>query len=138
MNIAKTFKLLSTIVEGVTPFAGARIVAAITYKNELVSIGIPSPKTDPFQARFASNPDSIYPHAEVMAIKKALKEITIFEMSKSTLLVCRIKGMRIKTGIITIYGNAKPCRGCQSAIAAFEIPKVFYTVESAELKWERL
>jgi cytidine deaminase len=78
-------------------------------------------KTDPFQAKYSAKNECIYLHAEIHAIKNALKNIDVQELRKAKLVVLRKKGVA--------YGLAKPCEGCMRAIAEFGIKSVTYTTD---------
>ncbi len=103
-----------------------RLAAAIVYKNKIVSYGFNSRKSNPLQMKFGKTEHSVYLHAEIDAIKNALKKISPQQLSKSTLLVAR---SRCINGDV-VHGLAKPCAGCQRAIVAFGIPNVFYTEDN--------
>lgn len=107
--------------------AKAQIAAALTIRKKVISVGTNSLKTHPFQKKFSSNDDSICIHAENNVIMKALKTISVEEISKATIYVARAK----KNGVggKYIFGSAKPCVGCQKAIATFGIKNVFYTTD---------
>jgi deoxycytidylate deaminase len=105
--------------------SNARISACVVYKNNIVAFGMNSKKTHPFQAKFGRNSESIYLHAETSAIYNALKILTLEELEKSTLYVCRVKMVNNKE----CWGLSKPCDGCAKAIATFNIKKVYYTLD---------
>jgi cytidine deaminase len=110
----------------VSPVRNYRLAAGITLKNNLISFGFASYKTDPFQARWAKNVYAIHLHAEVSAIKNALKRISTEHLSKSTLYVTRV---RLYSDSPEDYDRAmsKPCIGCQRCIAEFGIKNVVFT-----------
>lgn len=118
-------KLLGRIAEDVSPIKTARIAAAIVYKGEIISIGTNSYKSDPLQAKYSKNEHAIYLHAEVSAIKKALKRINKDDLSKCSMYIVRRK---LHDGMMC-DGLAKPCVGCQRAIDTYNIQKVFYTLD---------
>ena len=127
----KVLDLLSVMAEGVdrnTTASGARLAAAIVYKNQVVSVGVNQKKSHPFQAKYSTNEDAIFLHAETDTIRTALRHLTEKQLSKATLYVCRIKH---EDGPNTplIWGMAKPCVGCQRAIATFDIKGVVYSEE---------
>jgi len=127
----KVLDLLATIAEGVernTTASGARLAAALVYKNRIVSVGINQKRSHPFQAKYSKNEDAIYLHAETDTIRTALRHLSEKQLSKSTLYVCRIKH---EDGSDTplIWGLSKPCVGCQRAIATFDIKGVVYSEE---------
>ena len=111
------------------PVYRTQIAASIYLRHKLISIGHNSYKTHPFQARFSKCRECIYLHAEIDAIKNALKEIPVADLTKCEMYVARIKwesGARK----LKIQGLARPCEGCQRAIATFEIQEVFYTQDN--------
>ena len=83
-------------------------------------------KSDPFQARYAKNSECIYLHAEIHAIKNALKHVSVNELSKASLYVLRV---RKEDGM---WAMSKPCSGCMRAIAEFGIRNVFYTDDNGK------
>jgi hypothetical protein len=126
----KFIGILSKIAEEVPPIHSARLASAIVFKNDIISIGVNSRKTHPFQAKYGSNEESICLHSEVAAIRGALRYMDADEMRKCTLYVSRRKKRLLKNGHYEfVDGMAKPCVGCQSCIAQFGIKKVYYTTE---------
>jgi cytidine deaminase len=128
MNIDKHFKHLISVAESIEePVRCFRLAAGIIHKNMLVSTGINSYKTDPFQARFGSTVHAIHLHAEVSAIKSALRKLSVDDLQKATLVVVRVK----KKDHNKIYKTtmAKPCIGCRRCIAEFGIRSVYYTTD---------
>lgn len=123
----KYISILSKMAIAVEPVRQARIAACLVYRNEIVSFGINQMKTHPFQAQFGKNKDSIFLHAETDCIKNALREIDVDELSRCTLYICRMKYQTHEKKKF-IYGLAKPCAGCERAIATFGINKVYYTI----------
>ena len=124
----KYMNILTKMAVAVEPVAQARIAAAIVIKNDIISFGINQKKTHPFQAMFGKNSDCIYLHAEIDAIKNALRIITVDELSRSTLYVCRVKyDCDQKSNFI--FGLSKPCSGCSRAIANFDIKNVYYSLD---------
>ena len=127
----KVLDLLAVVAEGVdrnTTASGARLAAALVYKNRIVSVGINQKRSHPFQAKYSKNEDAIYLHAETDTIRTALRHLSEKQLSKATLYVCRIKH---ENGADTplIWGLSKPCVGCQRAIATFDIKGVVYSEE---------
>lgn len=61
-------------------------------------------------------------HAEIHAIKNALRHISVDELKRATLLV-----LRTREDTPSGWGMAKPCEGCMRAIAEFGIKSVKYT-----------
>ncbi|MCX8008183.1 MAG: hypothetical protein N3A54_00605 [Patescibacteria group bacterium] len=109
----------------------AKISSAVVYKGVIVSFGVNSYKTSPFQMRYSKNEHSIYLHAEIEAIKNASRYLMLEEFRKSSLLVCRVKYFP-KLGKYG-FGLAHPCTGCMKAIESFGIRKIIYTGELNEI-----
>lgn len=104
-----------------------RVASAIVYKKKIVSIGINSLKSSPFQLKFASSPYSIYFHAETMAIKNALNYYPSDLLKKMEIVVCRVKYYpELKR---QDYALAKPCSGCMKAIQTFGLKRVFFSTQ---------
>ena len=97
-----------------------KLAAALVKRNRVLGVGLNRSKTHPLQAKFGKNEQSIHLHAEIDAIKNALKRHTVDELVGSTLMVARIK----KDGT---PGSACPCSGCQRAIIHFGIKEVIHT-----------
>jgi len=132
MNLTvKILNLLSLMAEDVDVSQTsnrARLAAAVVYRNRIIAVGTNQKKSHPFQKKYASNEDAIYLHAEVSAIKNALRHIDEKMLAKSTLYVCRIKRTGARNSSFT-WGISKPCIGCQRAIATFNIKRVVYSEE---------
>ena len=124
---SKFLNILTKMSLCVSPVRQARIAACLVYKNEIISFGINQMKTHPFQAQFGKNKDSIFLHAETDCIKNALREIDVDELTRCTLYVCRVKFESHEKRKF-VYGLAKPCPGCERAIATFNIKSVYYTL----------
>lgn len=135
LKISKIFSLLKQVAIANPRVSGAKLAAAIIYKNKIISIGVNSMKSSPLQAKYATNKDlSIYLHAEISAIKNALRQIDVEDFKKVSLYVCRVKYDILSNSIV--YGLAKPCSGCMRAIFEFDIKKVYYTLETEG--WDQL
>lgn len=121
MNHRERLDDLLSLARHVKPVAGAR-VAALLDVNGYLFHGTNSRKTHPFQAQWGKNPLAICLHAEIDAIKKAVKRLhpSYLERNHSVLYVARAKADGSP-------GLAKPCEGCQRAIAAFGINEVYWT-----------
>ena len=118
MNVhIETLKKTTQLIDSV---GNQRLAAALVRGNRVVSFGTNKRKTHPLQKRFARNHHCIYLHAEIDAIKNALKEIAVEELARCTLIVVRTK----KDGS---NGLARPCKGCMSAIETFGIRQVIYS-----------
>jgi len=103
-----------------------KLSSAIIRKNKIVSVGLNSIKTHPLQAKFQKNRHSIHLHAEIDAIKNALKNITVEDLAKCDLYVVRVK-RESSNSKKWIFGNAFPCCGCMRAIETFDCNRVFYS-----------
>jgi len=123
MNILST---LAKVAEANEEYPRARLAAAIVKNNKVISIGINRKKTDPFQAKFSKNIESIFLHAEIHAIKNALRELSLDALKQTTLYVCRVKQPKSNTDAYE-WALAKPCEGCIKAIIEFGIKRVVYT-----------
>lgn len=116
-------KLLERIADDVSPIKTARIAAAVVLKGEIISIGVNSYKSDPLQAKYSKNEHAIYLHAEIAAIKKALKRINKEDLKKCDMYIVRRK---LDNGVMC-NAIAKPCVGCQRAIDTYRINNIYYT-----------
>lgn len=92
-----------------------RMAAIITDGKRIVSTGFNSRRTHPLAARFQRNPAALCIHAELAAIVNAREPI-----AGMTMYVARV----LKSGEPAL---AKPCVGCERAIAAFGIKDVTWT-----------
>ena len=97
-----------------------RVGALIVHKNKSIAIGYNQHKTHPLQKKYASNPESVFLHAEIDVLSRAMRVLTMKQLSKSTMYIARVK----KDGS---RGFAKPCKGCATAIDSFKLKKVVYT-----------
>lgn len=112
------------------PVSRARIAAALVYKGRVISYGYNQTRTSWMQRRFKKNEHSYFLHAEVDAIKNALKVTDAETVKKSTLYVARAKTIDGKD----VFGLAKPCNGCQECIKWFNVRKVFYTTDEGKIE----
>jgi deoxycytidylate deaminase len=120
------FRTLERVAEVVEPVGRGKHAAAIVYKNEIMSLGINSKKTHPIQRRFNFREDQLYMHAESDVIVKTIRKYGAELLTSASLYVMRMKyGCSHKRTMVR--GLSKPCRGCMSMIAAFDIPKVYYS-----------
>lgn len=108
-----------------------KFAAAVVHRNKIISVGLNRMKSHPFQAKFAKNEMAIFLHAEVHAIKNALREITVEELAKCDLYIARIKRPKSYEDQY-VWGMSKPCCGCQRAIAEFGIRRTIYTTDQHE------
>ena len=130
-NHMKHLSLLEKIAETVDPVRSSRHASAIVLKNDIISISTNRIKSHPFQSRFARNPEAIFMHAEVGAIHKALKKISLKDLEKSSLYVLRVKRFNINSDFI--WGNSRPCSGCSMCLAEFGIKNVIYSTSSENI-----
>lgn len=115
------------------PVRAYRLASAVVFKKAIVGLGVNGYKSDPFQLRFRKNPHAIHRHAEIGAIKNALKILKNTEdLSRCTLIVVRVKRNTSNTSYIPAM--AKPCEGCYRCIVEFGIKKVCYTGEDGVLR----
>jgi deoxycytidylate deaminase len=115
------------LAQSVEPVRGARIAAAVVRRGKVISYGYNHKKTHPFQTRFCKNPHAIFFHAEVHAIKNALKSVDVEDLYKCELYIVRAK--RDKANRKWITGMSKPCSGCQKCIDLFDLKSVYYSIE---------
>lgn len=126
----KMINLLSKVAADIVePVGSARIASCITFRNEVISFGINELKSHPFQAKWGKNKDSVYLHAEISAIKNALKIISPDDLTRSSLYICRVKFFD-NTKKKMIFGLAKPCCGCFRCITTFNLRSVIYTLDN--------
>jgi deoxycytidylate deaminase len=135
LKINRIFDILKEVAIATPKVAGARVSAAIVIKNKIISIGVNSLKSSPLQAKYAANKNlSIFLHAEIAAIKNALRKLDVEDFSKSSLYICRMKKDIYDNRMI--HGLAKPCPGCRRAIAEFNIKRSFYSLDN--YGWEEV
>jgi deoxycytidylate deaminase len=111
------------------PVARARIAAALVYNGKIVSYGYNQSRTSWMQRRFKKNEHAFFVHAEVDAIKNALKVTSADIVSRSTLYVARARTIDKKE----VFGMAKPCIGCAECIKWFNVKRVMYTTDQGEI-----
>ena len=124
-NILET---LTKVAEANDEYPRARMASALVKSNKIMSIGINRRKTDPMMAKYCKNKDAIFLHAEIHAIKNALKEYSVEDLEDSVLYICRVKRPNEKSKK-WVHGMARPCAGCSRAIAEFGIRNVIYTTD---------
>lgn len=128
MKHDKYLNILEKVAMASEPVFRQRLAALLVYKNEVIAIGINKTKSHPFQRKYAKHDDAIYLHAEVDCIKNALRQYDEDIIAKSTMYVLRMKHPENKPKTF-MRGLAKPCEGCQRAIAAYDIKHVYYTTD---------
>lgn len=103
-----------------------KLAAGIVYRNHVIATGINSYKTHPMMLQFGKNSEALFIHAEIDAIKNALRLITPDQLSKCDMYVVRVK--RPDNNLRSwCHGLAKPCVGCQRAIISFGLKNIYYT-----------
>lgn len=96
-------------------------VCAITLGGRVVALAGNEPdKSDPLQARYARNPESIFLHAEILALKRASKLLSDNELRRCVAWVARAKAD-------STPGLARPCGGCWTALRDYGIRDVRWT-----------
>lgn len=120
MKIDKYFRILQTIAEDVEPVRRFRHTSLVVYRNDIVGVGYNQLKTHPLQKQFGKNSESIFLHAEIDAIRNALRRVSVEELTRCDLYVIRVD----KNNLL---GNSKPCEGCQRAIIHFNLRNVYHS-----------
>jgi tRNA(Arg) A34 adenosine deaminase TadA len=127
MRRTKSDKYLELALEEarVNPVDDLQKMSAIIYRgNQIISIGLNGRKTDPLQKKYARNHKSIAIHAEISAIKNALKKYPVSSLDGCSMAVARV----FRDGSPAL---AKPCKGCARAIAAFGLSRIVWTDHNA-------
>jgi deoxycytidylate deaminase len=107
------------------------VAAALVHRNKVISYGLNSMKSNPFQKRYGKNEYAIYQHAEIAAIQSALK-LKFDRIQSSYLYVARIKWDGTdKENFVS--GLALPCEGCMRCISEYGIRTVIYTMDHKEI-----
>ena len=107
---------------------GYYFAAAIFHRNRIVSIGYNHRKSSPLQKRFGKNDDSIYYHAEIHAIRNALRNVDHDDLRRCVMYIARAR-WKSQYERVRVWGMAKPCSGCLMALDAFRIKAAIYTVD---------
>lgn len=124
----KYWNILEKVAIASDPVGRARLAACLVYKNELISIGTNKYKTHPFAKKFRKNDNAQCLHAEIDAIKNALRIVDVDFLTKCTMYVLRVKHPDHDHRKF-VHGLAKPCSGCQQAIDTFDLKKVYFTTD---------
>jgi tRNA(Arg) A34 adenosine deaminase TadA len=119
-------------VAAANPAQREKLAAAIVFRNKIISIGMNSMKSHPMAAKYGKNKEAIYLHAEISAIKNALREIDVDDFSKCDIYITRVKKEKPFTNKF-VWGLAKPCAGCERAIAEFGLKRVVYTCDDGDI-----
>ena len=105
-----------------------KLAAGIVYRNHLIATGVNSCKTHPLMLQFGKNSEALFIHAEIDAIKNALRLITQDQLAKCDMYVVRVK--RPDNDLKNWqHAMARPCSGCQRAIISFGLKNIYYTTE---------
>jgi deoxycytidylate deaminase len=129
INIYEVFDVLYGIAKANSPVFRVRHAACIVYKNSFISFGVNSTKTHPFQSRYSKHEKSIYLHAEIDAIKNARNKI---DLAKCKLYVARVKWNDNCSELV--FGDSRPCLGCEKAILKFNLKGVMWTNEEGKIQ----
>ena len=119
-------ELLLRACQDQKPIRSSRIKAGLFYRGRLVATGENRLKSHPFQKRFGKNEDAIFLHAETDCLINSLD--SGYDFADCQLLVVRSKKDTVNKR--WTRGLAKPCIGCQRAIAHFNISQVYYTLDN--------
>ncbi len=101
-----------------------RMVAAVLRRGKVISIGHNSKKSHPMQSKFSKNQHAIYLHAEIDAIKNAIRSVGVDNISGVDIVIVRAKTDNINK--VFTHGNSKPCSGCMRAIAHFDLNEIWF------------
>ncbi len=118
-------------VAAANPTNSEKFAAAVVYRNRIISIGMNSMKSHPMAAKYGKNEHAIFLHAEVSAIKNALREIDVDDFSKCDIYIARVKKEKPFTKKY-VWGLSKPCPGCERAIAEFGFKRTIYTCDEGD------
>lgn len=108
------------------------MAAGIVYKRHLIATGVNRPKTHPLMMTQGYREDQRHMHAEVDAIRNALRLVNEEQLKQCELYVVRIKRPGIKSKH-WVHGLAKPCAGCSNVIKNYGIEKVYYTENESKI-----
>lgn len=108
------------------------MAAGIVYKRHLIATGVNQPKTHPLMLTDGYREDQRYRHAEVDAIRNALRLISNEQLKQCELHIVRVKRPHIASKK-WVYGLAKPCAGCANVIKRYRIGQVFWTADESKI-----
>lgn len=100
----------------------SRMAAIIVENKQIVGVGFNRYKTSPLQGRFAKNELALYEHAEIHAIKNAIKFKCNMNFTKASIYVARV--LRNDQPAL-----AAPCEGCMKALQHYRFKDIFWTNE---------
>lgn len=124
----KFWNILEKVAIASEPVGRAQLAACLVYKNELISIGTNKYKTHPLAKKFQKNKNTDCLHAEIDAIKNALRVVDVDFLAKCTMYILRVKRPDHDHKQY-VHGLSKPCCGCQHAIESFNIKNVYFTTD---------
>lgn len=125
----RLFDTLFTLAQDHNEGIRTSVVAAIVNRKTIVSFGFNQRKTHPLQAKYAKNEHAIFLHAEIDAIRKALKRGA--DLTKCDLYIMRAKHTGPKFGDPVVCALARPCSGCQRCIGDMGFRNVYYSTENS-------
>lgn len=102
------------------------MAAGVVYKKNLITTGVNQMKTHPMMMGEGYREDQLYMHAEVDAIRNALRVIDREQLKQCDMYIVRVKRPYIKSKT-WVHGLAKPCPGCQQVIDNFGLKNVYWT-----------
>lgn len=121
----KIVNTLVSVAKGVDPIGRSRHAAAVVRGNRIISLGYNRDITSPFQKLFGKNEDAVFVHAEIDAIKQALRNVT-----DQSYLTADLKGYDLYVVRLMAndsLGSSKPCLGCQKAIVHFGFSNIYWS-----------
>lgn len=123
----KHLRTLWILAQDVERVGNARIAAGIVVNNDLVAVGINERRYTRLQGKFKTHPKQVCVHAEIAAIAAASKKGV--KVDGATLYIARAKKASYAEQHKWLFGIARPCPSCMKAIYAFNIKKVYYTID---------
>lgn len=129
MKIQEVFYNLRKISDKIERVGNSKVLSAILYQREIISVGWNQSKTHPLQYQYRKNDHCIWLHAEIDSIRKVRR----FEnLNQCIMVVCRVRNDGQ-------WGLARPCEnGCMGAIVSFGIKEVIYSLNGMELDYQSL
>jgi tRNA(Arg) A34 adenosine deaminase TadA len=97
-----------------------KMAAIISKRKRVLGIGFNSRKTHPLQRRFSDHDLKVCIHAEIDALRDALRNYDEEAIRGAEIFVARV----LKNGS---PATAKPCKTCQVALDTFGIAAVYWT-----------
>lgn len=99
-----------------------KMAAVIAKGRKIIGIGYNSRKTHPLMLKFAEADNELKTclHAEIDAIRQALRQYDEEELQGASIYIARV----LKNGETAM---AKPCNVCQKALEAYGICAVYWT-----------